>query len=210
MTPSDLARWDIAFLEKKILSASSYQEFTREVVLRNGDRTHYALGLMLRELNDIPEITHGGEVSGFISSNAIFPTRDGAVVVLSNQDGMNLVQPLSNEIARMTFLPAQVAGSDADIARVRGVVEGLEKAKIDRSLFTANANFYFTETALADIRNSLAPLGKLKSVTMAAESLRGGMTFRVYRAAFARRTMALSIYLTPENKFEQFMVESLN
>ena len=28
MTPSDLARWDIAFLEKKILSARSYREFT--------------------------------------------------------------------------------------------------------------------------------------------------------------------------------------
>ncbi len=48
MTPSDLAKWDIAFLEKKILSARSYEEFTREVLLANGDHTHYALDFRSR------------------------------------------------------------------------------------------------------------------------------------------------------------------
>ncbi|MBZ5584270.1 MAG: beta-lactamase family protein, partial [Acidobacteriia bacterium] len=45
MTPSDLARWDIAFLQKKILSAKSYEEFTREARLNGGGPTRYALGL---------------------------------------------------------------------------------------------------------------------------------------------------------------------
>jgi CubicO group peptidase (beta-lactamase class C family) len=49
MTPSDLAKWDIAFLEHKILSTRSYKEFTREVKLKNGDSTHYALGLSLND-----------------------------------------------------------------------------------------------------------------------------------------------------------------
>jgi D-alanyl-D-alanine carboxypeptidase len=207
MTPSDLAKWDIAFLEKKILSGPSYAEFTREVTLSNGDRTHYALGLFVRDFNNIPRIDHGGEVSGFISENYIFPTRNGAVVVLSNQDGMNLVQPLADEISRMTFMPAVSAPPDTDVARVRGVVEGLRKGRIDRTLFTSNANFYFTETALTDLRNSLAPLGALKSVAMMNQVLRGGMTHRVYRAEFAKRNLTLSIYLMPDGKFEQFMVE---
>ena len=97
MTPSDLAKWDIAFLEKKILSPASYDQFTREVKLSNGDRTHYALGLSLGEINNVPMFEHGGEVSGFISSNAVFPTRNGAVVVLSNQDVVNMVGPISTK-----------------------------------------------------------------------------------------------------------------
>jgi D-alanyl-D-alanine carboxypeptidase len=211
MTPSDLAKWDIAFLEKKILAAQSYEEFTREVRLKNGNHTHYALGLMLRELDGMPVIEHGGEVSGFISSNYVLPTRNGAVVVLSNQDGMNLVQPLSDEIARMVFEKGQAPPPpDTDAERVRGIVEGLQKGKIDRALFTANANFYFTPTALGDIRQSIEPLGKLKSVTLRTQSLRGGMTFRMYRAEFARRTLAVSIYMMPDGKFEQFMVEASN
>ncbi len=36
MTPSDLAKWDLAFLQKKILSADSYAEFTHEVKLKDG------------------------------------------------------------------------------------------------------------------------------------------------------------------------------
>ena len=51
MTASDLARWDVAFLEKKILSARD--EFTREAKLANGDLTHYALGLQLGEIGGI-------------------------------------------------------------------------------------------------------------------------------------------------------------
>src|SRR5215469_4098893 len=66
MTPSDLAKWDIAFLEKKILSAASYEQFTHEMKLANGNVTHYALGLQVDEFARMPVTEHGGEVSGFI------------------------------------------------------------------------------------------------------------------------------------------------
>jgi hypothetical protein len=37
--------------------------------------------------------------------------------------------------------------------------------------------------------------------------LRGGMTFRLYRAEFAKRALTLSLYVMPDGKIEQFMVE---
>jgi D-alanyl-D-alanine carboxypeptidase len=94
MTPSDLARWDVAFLQK-ILSARSYDEFTRETKLADGDFTHYALGLQLGDFNGLPMISHGGEVSGFLASNSVFPTRDGAVITLTNVDGINFLGTLT-------------------------------------------------------------------------------------------------------------------
>jgi D-alanyl-D-alanine carboxypeptidase len=45
MNAPDLAKWDVAFLQHKLLSSKSYEQFTREVDLKNGDHTHYALGL---------------------------------------------------------------------------------------------------------------------------------------------------------------------
>ena len=209
MTPSDLARWDMAFLEHKILSPRSYEEFTREATLPNGDRTHYALGLSLGEQNGMPTIGHTGEVSGFLASNVLFPSRGGAVVVLTNQDGINLIGPLSRQIAATAFGDARPAASSAakDTAQVRALLEGLRRGRIDRALFTANANSYFTETALRDCRQSLAALGKLKAVTAASEESRGGMTHRTYRAEFLRKTVTLNIYVTPQGKYEQFMVE---
>jgi CubicO group peptidase (beta-lactamase class C family) len=207
MTPSDLAKWDIAFLEKKILSAASYQEFTREVKLNNGDLTHYALGLTLGQVGPMPAFEHGGEVSGFISSNTVFPSRDGAVVVLSNQDVVNMVGPISNQIATLVFLPERKQPSDADTKRVQQILAGLQAGKIDRALFTANANSYFSQSALNDCKSSLQPLGKLKSVTATSEGLRGGMIHRRYRAEFDKKTLFLNIYLLPDGKYEQFLVE---
>jgi D-alanyl-D-alanine carboxypeptidase len=206
MTPSDLAKWDIAFLQRKILSAASYEEFTREVKLKNGDSTNYALGLHLAEVSQMPAFVHGGEVSGFISSNTVLPTRNGAVVVLSNQDAVNMVGPLSVRIRTIAFPPEQGEPSDKDTAQVRQILAALQAGRIDRALFTPNANSYFTEIALRDCKDSLAPLGKLKSLKATSESLRGGMVYRVYRAEFAKKTVVLSLRLMPDGKYEQFLV----
>jgi D-alanyl-D-alanine carboxypeptidase len=116
MTPSDLARWDIAFLNHRILSPRSYDEFTREVRLNNGDHTNYALGLQIGSLGGIPTLTHGGEVSGFLASNWILPNRGGAVVVLSNQDASNLVSSLARQLAVSVFLPPAGRIQPADTA----------------------------------------------------------------------------------------------
>ena len=207
MTPSDLARWDIAFLHHQILSAASYDEFTREVKLANGDHTHYALGLSVGDFRGMPTFSHGGEVSGFLAQNTVYPTRDGAIVVLSNEDDINLIGPLSEKIAAAAFLPEQQPAAEAEIAQVRGILEGLQNGRVDHALFTSNANSYFTPLALGDFRSSLTPLGKLKSITRTGESLRGGMTHRIYRAEFANKTLLLNIYVMPDGKYEQFLAE---
>lgn len=210
MAAPDLAKWDLAFLQHKLLSPASYQQFTREILLKNGDVTHYALGLDIGDFRGIPMLSHGGEVSGFLALDEKFPTRDGAIIVLSNEDGISLNGPLADKLAQLVFLPSQPEESAADTARVRAVLEGLRRGKIQPDEFTENARSYFTPEALRDIRTSLAPLGALKSVTRSAESLRGGMTHRGYRAEFAKKTVRLNVYVTPDGKFEQFMVvESL-
>lgn len=206
MTPSDLARWDSAFLQKKILSATSYQEFAREVKLKDGRSTHYALGLGLGESHGTPTISHGGEVSGFLAANTVFPAKDLAIVVLSNEDGVNLIRPVTDQIAAVLLDPPNSASSKQD-QEVQEILEGLQQGRIDRSRFTANANAYFSETALADYRNSLAPLGKLQLLIRQGDSLRGGMTHVSYRAHFEKNTVLLNIYILPSGEFEQFLVE---
>ncbi len=213
MTPSDLAKWDAAFLQKKILSAKSYAEMEREVLLNNGDYTHYALGLQLGQLDHIPTIYHSGEVSGFLADSYMYPTRDAAVIVTSNQDGIELIGPLEQEVARYVLEPEKRsaaastgAATPAEIDQVRGITEGLQAGKIDRALFTSNANFYFTDQALANFKASLGPLGKLKSVTRKSAGLRGGMKYRGYEAVFETKTVGVSVYMTDAGLYEQFLV----
>lgn len=203
MTPSDLARWDIAFLDKKILSARSYSDFTSEVKLKNHKETHYALGLSLGELNGTPMISHTGEVSGFLTSNAVFPAKGVAVVVCSNEDGIGLVGPLGRQIAGLALGGA----SEKEIGQVRGILEGLREGRVDRSIFTSDANSYFNDVVVKDFAASLGGLGKLLDVTKTNEQLRGGMTHRSYRAQYEKKTVLLNVYVMPDGRYEQFLVE---
>ena len=203
MTPSDMARWDIAFLEKKILSARSYREFTSEVKLKNHKETHYALGLSLGELNGTPMISHTGEVSGFLTSNAVFPAKGVAVVVCSDEDGISLIGPLARQIAGVVLGGA----SEKEIAQVRGILDGLREGRIDRAMFTSDANSYFNDVVLKDFAASLGTLGKQQDVTKSNEQLRGGMTHRSYRAQYEKKTVLLNVYVMPDGRYEQFLVE---
>ncbi len=75
-------------------------------------------------------ISHTGEVSGFLTSNAVFPAKDMAVVVCSNEDGISLVGPLARQIAGLVLGGAP----EKEIAQVRGILEGLREGRIDRAI----------------------------------------------------------------------------
>ena len=204
MTPSDLAKWNIAFLQRGILSARSYDEFTREVRLNDGRSTRYALGLSVREAHGSPVLAHGGEVSGFLANNMVFPLKGVAVTVLSNSDNVSLTGPLGDQIAARIL--AAPPASEAELAQVRAILESFQQGRMDRALFSPNANAYFGEVALADFQASLALLGTLKTATRTNESQRGGMTHRFYRAEFDKKTVFLNIYVLPDGRYEQFLI----
>jgi len=91
-------------------------------------------------------------------------------------------------------------------ALIRKVYDGLQQGKIDRSLFTDNANAYFTEQALKDYAGSLGPLGAHQGFTQDHVSARGGMTERVYEVKYASKNLVIIIYEMPDGKFEQYMI----
>ncbi len=151
-------------------------------------------------------ISHSGEVSGFLAINTVFPAKGVAIAICSNEDGVRLIGPLSRQIA-LAVLGEQAPESEREIAQVRGILEGLQQGRIDRALFTSDANSYFNDAVLRDYRNSLDGIGKLQAVSKSSEQLRGGMTHRAYRAQFEKKTVLLNIYVMPDGRYEQFLVE---
>jgi D-alanyl-D-alanine carboxypeptidase len=92
------------------------------------------------------------------------------------------------------------------VERARKVLEKLQRGKIDRSLFTDNANSYFDQQALQDFTSSLSPLGASQDFQQTTEHLRGGMTYRAYRAKFADKVLSISTFEMPDGKIEQYLV----
>jgi D-alanyl-D-alanine carboxypeptidase len=205
MPMTDLAMWDIAMMNQRLLKPSSYQEMQRDVLLKNGTATGYALGITVRNQAGHRMLEHSGEVSGFTAENVVFPEDHAAIIVLTNQDAVSASGQIARKIAPLLF-----AGNTAVVAekieRARKILEQLQQGKIDRSLFTDNANSYFDQQALQDFAASLGPLGTSQDFQQTAEQLRGGMTYRAYRAKFAEKVLSISTFEMPDAKIEQFLV----
>jgi len=93
------------------------------------------------------------------------------------------------------------------LAQARASFDGLQHGTIDRSLFTEDSNFYFSEQALKDFASGLAPLGSPEEFIQTSQELRGGMTMRAYRIKFPTKTLRAWTYELPDGKLEQYQVE---
>jgi D-alanyl-D-alanine carboxypeptidase len=203
MTASDLAKWDISMIDQAILKPQSYREMERAELLKNGASTQYGLGVGVSLVNGRRVLAHGGEVSGFTAQNAVYPDDRAAVIVLTNMDANRAGVNLANKIGEIIFAPT---GTRDSLTKAKAILLGLQKGKIDRSLFTDNANAYFDEQCLHDLASSLAPLGAPSDFELASEGLRGGMIARRYRAKFQKKTLGVSTYAMPDGKLEQYIV----
>ena len=202
MTAEDLAKWDMSVIDERVLQPASYRELERETLLASGAPTHYGLGVSVNVVDGRRMITHNGEVSGFTARNVIYPEQRAAIVVLANLDATGAPDRIATKIAQNLF----AADDAAATAQARKIFAGLQRGQIDRALFTANANAYFTEQALKDFAASLGPLGTPQSFTQVSQSLRGGMTLRRYDVKFPKQTLRAWTFTMPDGKLEQFMV----
>ncbi len=205
MTAEDLARWDLAMIQQKILKPASWRLLETEVPLANGVGTRYGLGVAVGMADGRRVISHSGEVSGFTATNTVYPDDGAAVVVLTNLDATGASGELASKASKALFATADPGTPDA-LAQARRIFEGLQKGELDRGLFTANANAYFTPEALQDFARSLGPLGVPTSFTQQSQGLRGGMVRRQYAVAFSGRTLRVWTFAMPDGKLEQYLV----
>jgi D-alanyl-D-alanine carboxypeptidase len=205
MTASDLAKWDISMIDQAIMKQQSYREMEKAELLKNGASTQYGLGVVVRLVNGRRVLAHGGEVSGFTARNAVYPDERAAVIVLTNMDANRAAENLANKIGEIIFAPT---GNGDSLTKAKAILVGLQKGKIDRSVFTDNANAYFDEQCLHDLASSLAPLGAPTEFELVSEGLRGGMVARRYQAEFQKKSLEVSTYAMPDGKLEQYIVSA--
>jgi D-alanyl-D-alanine carboxypeptidase len=205
MTASDLARWDISVMNQKVLTPASYRTQQTSVLLANGTSTGYGLGVFVGQADGHRLISHTGEVSGFTTSNSIYLDDHTAVVVLTNLFLTDASDEISSKIAGVLFRSNDAATRSA-LQQAKAIFAGLQRGKVDRSLFSANANAYFSAEAVGDFASSLAPLGAPAGFTQTALDHRGGMVYREFRIQFAKRAIKLTTYMLPDGKLEQYLI----
>lgn len=203
MTAEDLAKWDISLINQTLLKPASYHEMESAIVLKNGIASDYGLGVSVLRISSHREVAHSGGVSGFTSWNVVLPDDRVAVVVLTNEDGSDAAGGIARKIKSLLF-PQEDATKQEQQAR--RIFEGLQHGRIDRALFSDNANAYFSAAALNDMEVGLKPLGPPKSFSQKAHNERGGMTFRRFDVSFHRKNLVVLQRTLPDGKIEQYQV----
>lgn len=205
MTASDLASWDISMIRQSLLAPKSYDAMETTVLLRDGVSSGYGLGVDVGMMNGHRLISHNGEVAGFTANNLVFPDDSVAIVVLTNQDAAPAYALIGNQIARVLFT-TQDSATQGRAALARGVFTGLQRGTVDRTLFTPDANAYFSAQALKDFASSLDSLGAPTGFVQISQASRGGMIERSYRVTFPTRVLHVWTYEMPDGKLEQYQV----
>jgi CubicO group peptidase (beta-lactamase class C family) len=208
MTARDLATWNIALMNQAVLSPASSRAQQTATLLANGTATSYGLGLNVGLAGGRRRLSHGGAVSGYTTSNLVYPDDKAAVVVFTNiyPGGGGAAGQIASRIASIILATVDSAeGAALDLAR--RVYAGLAKRTIDRSLFTANANAFFSNQVLADYGASLGPLGEPSDFTATGSSLRGGLRIRGFRIKAGQMTLDLTMMLRPDGRIEQYVVQ---
>lgn len=206
MTPSDLARWDIALMTGEILKPWQTRELTTEMVLADGTGTGYGFGLFVSQMaNGHRRWAHTGGASGFLSINVSFPDDKTAITVLTNGEGL-AYRTIEKQVEDLLLAGAVDPQAESRLAGAKALFASLQKGKVDRSLLTPDLDAYYTAQVPDDLGASLGPLGEPTSFKQTTRESRGGMDYRIFTIEAGGKTLRMELYIMPDGKLEQCLV----
>jgi CubicO group peptidase (beta-lactamase class C family) len=208
MTAHDLAIWNLGIINQTILKPESYRTQQTAVDLANGTGTGYGLGINVGMAGGRRRLSHGGAVSGYTTTNLVYPDDRAAITVFTNiyPGGSAASGQLAGRIANIIFASADTVDAAAGVL-ARKVYDGLAQGMIDRNLLTPNADAFFSQQVVADYAAGLGPLGAPTEFTAGGSSLRGGLRIRSFRIRAGNVNLGLTMMVRPDGRIEQYIVE---
>ena len=207
-TAADLARWDLALIEGKVLKPESWRVMSAPRLLKNGRSTDYACGLAAGEREGEVLYGHSGAVSGFLAFDTFVPRTRSAVVLLVNGDDVD-PRPIHRHIVDLLLEdeipPPKIDGPPPREAALE-LLHQLQRGRIDQKALGEEFAFYLNPARLSGATEHLAALGEPQSVEVESVHERGGMESSVLRFHFASETIRVSLYRTPDGKVQQFLL----
>lgn len=94
-TVENMYLWNQALCSETLIQKSLLEKAFTQVLLNDGSKVPYGFGWMINQRRGLKEVSHGGDIAGFNSYIAHFPTEKFTVVVLSNVE-MRPPGPLPN------------------------------------------------------------------------------------------------------------------
>jgi D-alanyl-D-alanine carboxypeptidase len=208
----DLARWDLALLEGRILKPESFRVMATPRTLKNGQTTGYGCGLNIRQMDGETVLAHGGAVSGFLSFNALIPRTRSAVIILTNTEHLP-VDALYSKILRLLVDDYKKEGTP-HVPKVHGpspqeaaldFLHQMQEGKVDRNTLGEEFGVFLTDERLRKAAERLKALGEPEKVEVVSVSERGGMEVASIHFKFKSAELGGLLYRSPDGKIQQLL-----
>jgi CubicO group peptidase (beta-lactamase class C family) len=206
-TPTDLARWNLALIDGKVLKPESFALMTRPRPLATGKVSDYGCGLSVRFQNQRLVLSHNGAVAGFNAWNAIVPSTRSSLVMLCNTDGGLGALPgqiFSLLLKESSTVPKVNASPAAETSR--RLFLALQRGQFPRAEFSEDFNDYMTQERIAGAAKRLRSYGKPTSAEVVNAHERGGMEVTTTRLVCKRQVLRTLMYRRPDGVIEQFFI----
>ncbi len=136
-----LLTWDVSILNKSLLSQASYAAMETPTKLKNGKPTDYSLGLQVMVQGGRRVLEHSGEEGGFVAENIVLPDNRIAIAVLTNQEASSAAGLIAKAVGKVLLASGPKVVTVLVKDPLQGILAGLQNGRIDRALFTPDANF---------------------------------------------------------------------
>jgi CubicO group peptidase (beta-lactamase class C family) len=207
---NNLALWDLALMDGKVLKPETLRKMATPYALKNGHPTGYGCGLSMGQVHDETVYSHGGEVNGFLAYNVMIPRTHSALILMANDQDVDLAE-LKNKL-----LDLLVKADEPPVPKVDGrpaeevareMFEQMQGGTLDRSLIGADFSAYVTPARGRVAAQALAPLGVPKRVEVLRSHERGGMEVTNLRFTFEKQTLSGVMARSKDGKVQEFLLE---
>lgn len=205
-TATDLLAWDLALVTGRAISPASYRTLTTPRRLKDGRSTGYGCGDGVTETGAAIVLSHGGAVSGSVTSNTVLPAWKSAVVLLANSEaGLGVLNgALVAKLMPQVDVPKITGLSALDAAKA--YLSQLAAGTVDRSTLGDDFNAHLTPELEKAAAASIGKLGPITNVQVVGLRERGGMEVAVLRMMVGKVATTGSMYRTPDGKIQQVLI----
>jgi len=201
-TIDDMAKWDRALLEGKLLKPESYAEMYKKVAIKDGVST-YGFGWDVSEVSGHRAMQHGGGTAGFSTYILRLPDDKFSVVVLSNLAGSD-VASIAHGVAKIalpTLVERAILDPDPGLTKLhREIIEKMTDGTIQRTPFSKEAADELFPTLVAEARQELLSFGKLQKFELLEHKHEPKMLTRRYRMVFEKAQLQLVVRENEQHK----------
>ena len=213
-TPADLAAWNLALVDGKVLKPESFKLMTSPRRLTDGTLSNYGCGLAMGERGGVAFLSHSGAVNGFHALNIVVPSTRSSATLFSNLSSYSDTNAVYGELtalvlpkpaAPQTGIPA-IAGPPAAEQAV-AFFKALQQGKVDRSGLGEEFSHFLEDRIVPDAAARMKAFGEPLKAEVESIGERGGMEVSTTRLEFASGSLKVLMYRTPDGKIQQIFFQ---